>query len=129
MKYCKKERLWLLLSIMMLGSLTLTSCVDNQDNPAGSGGGDSTDKDRNYVERLFPVVDPANNALGTVMLRFYQDMPNVAYISISRYHEMMFPGTTVRVQSFGNGKFALTSPCGTAKVDTERNLFMLVNAS
>ena len=124
MKYGKKESLRLLLSIVMLGSLVLTSCVDNQDNPAGGGGGDSIDKDRKYVERLFPVVDPTNNALGTVMLRFYEDMPNVAYISVSRFQEMIYPGTTVQVQSLGNGKFTLTSPCGTAKVDTERDLFV-----
>ena len=47
---------WLLLTLMMVGSFTLTSCVDNQDNPSGGGGGG--DKDKNYVERLVPVVDP-----------------------------------------------------------------------
>ena len=60
--------------IMMADSFTLTSCVDNLDNPSGGGGGGS---DKVYVERLFPVVDPQNNTLGTVLLRFYQDMPNV----------------------------------------------------
>ena len=44
---------WLLLTLMMVGSFTLTSCVDNQDNPSGGGGGG--DKDKNYVERLVPV--------------------------------------------------------------------------
>ena len=121
MKYCKKERLWLLLITMMVGSFTLTSCVDNQDNPGGGGGGD---KDKKYVERLDPVVDPEGNALGTVMLRFYQDMPNVAYISVSHFQEMMYPGTTVQVQNVGDGKFVLTNPFGTAKVDTEKDLFM-----
>ena len=110
-----------LLSMMMLGGLTLTSCIDNQDNPIGGG---DDDKDRMYVERLFPVVDPYNNPVGTVMLRFYQDMPHVAYVNISRYHEMMYPGTTVHVQKTGEGQFVLTSPCGTAEVDTRKDLFM-----
>ena len=121
---------WLLLTLMMVGSFTLTSCVDNQDNPSGGGGGG--DKDKNYVERLVPVVDPQENVLGTVMLRFYNDMPNVAYINVSRFNvsrfqEMMYPGTTIQVQSYGNSKYTLTNPCGTAKVDTDQDLFMSDN--
>ena len=114
---------WLLLTLMMVGSFTLTSCVDNQDNPSGGGGG-SGDKDKKYVERLYPVVDPQQKSLGTVLLRFYNDMPNVAYISVSSFQEMMYPGTTVQVQRLGDGKYALTNPCGTAQVDTENNRFM-----
>jgi hypothetical protein len=113
---------WLLLTLMMVGSFTLTSCVDNQDNPSGGGG--SGDKDRKFVERLYPVVDPQQKTLGTVLLRFYNDMPNVAYISVSSFQEMMYPGTTVQVQRLGDGKYALTNPCGTAQVDTENNRFM-----
>ena len=121
MKYVKKEKLWLLLIMMVVGSFTLTSCLDNHDIPSGGGG---SDKDKNYAERLTPVVDPRGNALGTVTLRFYHDMPNVAYISVSHYQEMMYPGTTIQVQSLGKGKYALTSPCGTAEVDVEKDLFM-----
>ena len=112
---------WLLLAFLLLGNFTLTSCVDNQDNPSGGGGGG--DKDKNYLERLVPVVDPQENVLGTVMLRFYNDMPNVAYINVSRFQEMIYPGTTIQVQSYGDGKYTLTSPCGTAKVDTQQDLF------
>ena len=119
---CKKERLLLLLSMMIMVSLALTSCTDDLDNTGG--GGESGDKDKKYVERLAPVVDPKNSPQGTVMLRFYDDMPNVAYVNVSRFHEMMYPGTTIQVQSLGSGKFSLTSPCGTAMVDTENNLFM-----
>lgn len=114
---------WLLLTLMMVGSFTLTSCVDNQDNPSGGGGG-SGDKDKKYVERLYPVVDPQQKSLGTVLLRFYNDMPNVAYISVSHFQEMMYPGTTIQVANNGDGKFMLTNPFGTAKVDTEKDLFM-----
>jgi hypothetical protein len=107
--------------MMLVGSFTLTSCVDNQDNPSGGGGGD---KDKNYVECLFPVVDPHNKSLGTVQLRFYNDMPNVAYINVSHFQEMIYPGTTIQVDNLGNGKFLLTNPFGTAKVDIEKDLFM-----
>jgi len=59
-----------------------------------------------------------------VTLRFYNDMPNVAYISVSNYQEMIYPGTTIHVQNLGNGKYALTNPFATAEVDTEKDLFM-----
>ena len=121
MKHCKKEKLLLLLIMMMVGSITLTSCLDNHDFPIDGGG---SDKDKNYVERLTSVVDPQGNALGTVTLRFYHDMPNVAYISVSHFQEMIYPGTTIQVQNLGNGKYALSNPFGTAEVDTEKDLFM-----
>ena len=118
------KSMWLLLAILFLGNFTLTSCVDNQDNPSGGGGGG--DKDKKYVERLVPVSTP-EETIGTVMLRFYDDMPNVAYINVSRFQEMIYPGTTIQVQSYGNGKYTLTNPCGTAKVDTQQDLFMSDN--
>ena len=121
MKHCKKEKLLLLLIMMMVGSITLTSCLDNRDFPIDGGG---SDKDKNYAERLTSVVDPQGNALGTVTLRFYHDMPNVAYISVSHFQEMIYPGTTIQVQNLGNGKYALSNPFGTAEVDTEKDLFM-----
>ena len=107
--------------MMMVGSITLTSCLDNRDLPIDGGG---SDKDKNYAERLTSVVDPQGNALGTVTLRFYHDMPNVAYISVSHFQEMIYPGTTIQVQNLGNGKYALSNPFGTAEVDTEKDLFM-----
>ena len=82
----QSKTLWLLLTMIIVGGFTLTSCVDNQDNPSGGGG---SDKDKKYVERLFPVVNTENDPLGTVLLRFYDDMPNVAYISVSHFQEMI----------------------------------------
>ena len=100
------KTLWLLL-VMMVGGLALTSCSDKDDQGSSGGGGE---KEKDYVERLYPVVDPQNASLGTVMLRFYNDMPNIAYISVSRFQEMIYPGTTIQVQKVGNGKYVLTNP-------------------
>ena len=44
---------------------------------------------KDYVERLVPVVAPNGESQGTVTLRFYNDMPNVAYVSISDFQRMM----------------------------------------
>ena len=98
----------------------LTAC-SIQDNPVSNPVNPAA---KDYVERLYPVVDPQQKSLGTVLLRFYNDMPNVAYISVSSFQEMIYPGTTIQVANYGDGKYVLTNPFGTAKVDTEKDLFM-----
>ena len=112
---------WLLLTMMLVGGFTLTSCVDNKDDASEGGSGDNY---KNYVERMYPVVDPQNSPQGMVMLRFYDDMPSVAYVSISNFQSIMYPGTTVQVVKTAEHQYALASPCGTAKVDTDKDLFM-----
>ena len=111
--------MWHAVATMIVGGFALSSCVV-EDNPA-------TDPDtpvvKNYSERLVPVVDPKGASQGMLMLRFYNDMPNVAYVSISNFQQMMYPGTTVQVVPTGDHQFALTSPCGTATVDTDKDIF------
>jgi hypothetical protein len=82
-----------------------------------------TPEEENFVERMVPVVDPAGKSQGMVSLRFYHDKPNVAYVSISNFQSIMYPGTTVQVSQTAPNHYALTSPCGTATVDTERDIF------
>ena len=84
------KTLWLLL-MMMVGGLAMTSCSDKDDQESSGGGGEEV---KNYVERMYPVVDPKENSQGTVTLRFYNDMPYVAYINVSNFQEMIYPGTT-----------------------------------
>ena len=115
----KCKWMWHMLATMFIGNFILSSCVVN-DNPA-VGPDKPTVKD--YSERLVPVIDPKGASQGTVMLRFYNDMPNVAYVSISNFQQMMYPGTTVQVVPTGDHQYALTSPCGTATVDTDKDIF------
>ncbi len=114
---------WLLL-MMMVGGLAMTSCSDKDDQGSSGGGGEEV---KDYVERMYPVVDPKESSVGTVMLRFYNDMPNIAYISVSNFQEMIYPGTTIQVQKVGNGKYVLTNPFATAEVDTEKDTFTSSN--
>jgi len=119
MKTNKCKLMWHAVATMIVGGFALSSCVV-EDNPA-------TDPDtpvvKNYSERMVPVVDPKGASQGMLMLRFYNDMPNVAYVSISNFQQMMYPGTTVQVVPTGDHQFALTSPCGTATVDTDKDIF------
>ena len=97
-----------------------TGCKDNSDNPVT---GSDTSVVRNYSERMVPVIDPKGASHGMVMLRFYNDMPSVAYVSISNFQQMMYPGTTVQVVPTGEHQYVLTNPCGTATVDIDKDIF------
>ena len=106
--------------LFVLSSIWLLSACTVDDNPTGY---DPVIPVKDYVERLVPVTDPQGEAQGTVMLRFYDDMPNVAYVSISNFQSIMYPGTTVQVEKIAKDRFVLTSPCGTATVDVTKDIF------
>ena len=95
-----------------------TACSDKDDTTLAP-----VDPEKDYVERLVPVIDPQGEAQGTVTLRFYNDMPHVAYVSVSNFQAVMYPGTTIQVVKTAPNQYALTSPCGTATVDTEKDVF------
>lgn len=103
----------------MAAVLSLTACSE-QDNPNSDP--DEPGK-KDYAERLVPVVDPQGKAQGMVTLRFYDDMPNVAYVSIGNFQGIVYPGTTVHVAKTAPDRYLLTSPCGTATVDTANDRF------
>ena len=52
------KTLWLLL-MMMVGGLAMTSCSDKDDQESSGGGGEEV---KDYVERMYPVVDPKENS-------------------------------------------------------------------
>ena len=115
----KTKSLWRPMAILIVGCQLLSACSVN-DTPVT---GPETPEVKNYQERLVPVIDPKGESQGTVTLRFYNDMPNVAYVSISNFQHIMYPGTTVQVVKTAPNQYALTSPCGTATVDTQKDIF------
>lgn len=118
----KKLHQWIPAAALVLcgGMALLTSCTSENDNPAVAP---DTSASKDYSERLVPVIDPKGASHGVIQLRFYNDMPNVAYVSISRFQQMMYPGTTVQVAKTAEHRYELTSPCGTAAVDTFNDIF------
>lgn len=76
-----------------------------------------------YSERVVPVVNTKNDPQGAITLRFYDDMPSVAYVDVSTFQNLMYPGTSVQVNKTGNEKFVLTNPFGTATVDVSSDTF------
>ena len=106
--------------LCLLVALFVLSACSIDDNPVPEP---VNPNQKGYVERLVPVVDPNGESQGTVTLRFYNDMPNVAYVSISNFQRIMYPGTTVQVTKTADNQYALTSPCGTATVDVAKDVF------
>lgn len=60
---------------------------------------------------------------GTVNLRFYDDMPSVAYISVTDFQQLMLPGTTISVTKKADGEYTLTGPYAQATVNTTTEQF------
>ena len=92
----KSFKLWMLAAMMTCGlaSVTMTSCTTGIDNPVVNP--DVPDVDvKDYVERIVPVVDPQNKPQGVVTLRFYDDMPSVAYVSIIGSESMPVNTSTI----------------------------------
>ena len=105
------------LSIAFLLLLTLlSSCVDNsvEDNSANNQPV-AMDPGKGYTERAVGVNRDGKEA-GTVTLRFYDDMPNVAYIAATAYYRMMLPSATMTVTNQGTS-YLLTTADGQAMVD------------
>ena len=76
--------------LLVIGSMWLLTACSIDDNPIADPV--YSVEEAFYAERLVPVVDPQGTAQGTVRLRFYDDMPNVAYVSITAHHVSWYDG-------------------------------------
>ena len=96
-----------------LQGVTLTSCVDSEDNPVPV----NPDEQAAFTTKPLPV-NRYGEAIGTVNVRFYDDMPSVPYISVSDFQSLLKPGTTVSVTKTGDGVYQLQNAGGKATVNT-----------
>ena len=76
-----------------------------------------------YTERIVPVVTQIAPD-GQVTLRFYDNMPNVAYISAADFQSIVLPGSTMTVTHTGAGQYTLTNADATATVDINDDVFV-----
>ena len=75
-----------------------------------------------YTERTVPVVYKVIPD-GSVTLRFYDDMPDVAYISAADFQSVVLPGSTMVVTHTGPGEYSLANADATAYVNVNRDVF------
>ena len=76
-----------------------------------------------YTERVVPVVTKIAPD-GQVTLRFYDSMPNVAYISAADFQSIVLPGSTMTVTNTGAGQYTLANADATATVDINDDVFV-----
>jgi len=95
--------------------MMLTACTDTVSEDNNGGEAVPMDPGKGYTERTVSVNRDGKEA-GTVTLRFYDDMPNVAYIAATAYYRMMLPSATMTVTNQGT-TYLLTTAGGAATVD------------
>ena len=105
-----KIKVWRPFVFMALLGLSLTACVDNTDNPADPGqettaGDDASDKTPFKVTQT--VVNDNGKSTKTVNLRYYNDMPHVAYIAVSDFQNMRMPNKSIKVSRTAASQYLL----------------------
>ena len=76
-----------------------------------------------YTERVVPVVTKVAPD-SKVTLRFYEDMPDVAYISAADFQSIVLPGSVMKVTHTGPGEYTLTNADATAVVHVDTDVFV-----
>jgi hypothetical protein len=87
--------------LMLLALLLLTACRDNHDNDVDITPLTAIDEGPSYTDKMVDV-NRDGKAYGQVSLRFYSDMPSVAYISVADFHKLMTGGEAMKVARQGN---------------------------
>ncbi len=104
-----------LFALLIPALLLLAACTDDNSQDGGSSQPVAMDPGTGHTERAVSVIRDGKEA-GQVTLRFYDDMPNVAYIAATDYYRMMLPSATMTVTTQG-ASYVLTTAGGSATVD------------
>jgi len=111
-----------LISLLTLASVVVvTSCGPRMYSSLNSVPDEQPDGG-SYTERIVPVVTKIAPD-SQVTLRFYDDMPNVPYISAADFQSIVLPGSTMTVTHTGAGKYTLANAEATATVDINSDVF------
>lgn len=105
--------------------LVFTACTDTLDPPVDPQP-DPTEEEQPHTTIQAPVSRGGTDS-GTVDIRYYDDMPGVAYISVADFQKIVLPGSTVKVQKIGDGLYQLDNGMGTAVVNTAAETFVSDN--
>ena len=111
------------LSLLLLAAtLTIVSCSPKY-YASRNRVADELPDGGSYTERVVPVVTQIAPD-GQVTLRFYDNMPNVAYISAADFQSIVLPGSTMTVTHTGPGQYTLTNADATATVNINDDVFV-----
>ena len=117
-----KNKVWRVIVVVALVGMTLTGCVDGTDNPADPAPETTTGDDASDM-MSFKVVETTINNNGdstkAVTLRYYDDMPHVAYIAVDDFQSMLAPSKSIKVSRTVASQYQLVTSKGeTAMVNT-----------
>ena len=116
-----KIKVWRTFAAMAFLGLTLTACVDVFDNPVPGQGVDKGDdaSDSTPYQVVQVAVNDNGKTTNGVTLRYYDDMPHVAYIAVADFQKMLMPSKRISVSRTGASQYQLeTSKGETALVNT-----------
>ena len=112
-----------MVALVFLGSV-LTGCTDSIDNPVNPDPGQETNMGDDPSDKMpFKVTQVSVNDNGkstkTVALRYYEDMPHVAYISVADFQKLLLSSASIQVNKTAVSQYSLTTSHGkTATVNT-----------
>ena len=111
------------LFIPVVATLTiLSSCGHKAVMTSGKIADDQPDGGA-YTEKTVPVVTKVAPD-SEVTLRFYQDLPDVAYISAADFQSIVLPGSTMVVTHTGVGEYTLANGDAKAVVNVDKDVFV-----
>ena len=112
-----------LISIPILATLVVAVACSPKMYSSRNKVADELPDGGSYTERVVPVVTKIAPD-SEVTLRFYDDMPNVAYISAADFQSIVLPGSVMTVTHTGAGEYTLANADATATVNIKDDVFV-----
>ena len=112
-----------LLSIPILATLVVAVACSPKMYSSRNKVADEQPDGGSYTERVVPVVTKIAPD-SEVTLRFYDDMPNVAYISAADFQSIVLPGSVMTVTHTGAGEYTLANADASATVNIKDDVFV-----
>ena len=106
-----------MIATLLLAFIVMTACTDSDENPGDNTQQTPVDAGPAYTDKMVDV-NRNGKVNGQVSLRFYSDIPSVAYISVADFHKVMTGGETMKVTRQGD-LYQLATRKGTATVDVK----------
>ena len=111
-----------LLSLSALAALVVATACSPRVYTSQKKVADDKPEGGSYTERVVPVVTKVAPD-SEVTLRFYDDLPNVAYISAADFQSIVLPGSRMTVTHTGAGEYTLANGDATAVVNIGKDVF------
>ena len=110
-------------SVSLLATLLVVTGCGPRMYQAQSKVADELPDGGSYTEKVVPVVTKVAPD-SQVTLRFYEDMPDVAYISAADFQSIVLPGSVMTVTHTGIGEYTLTNGDASAVINIGTDVFV-----